>query len=84
MGVFCDRLELGSTAALDCWTGQNKGRYHKKRALIPTRLVDPGQYLLLSHYIGFCQSLVVWKEEKSEVVSYKTITQAASYDPVKK
>ena len=46
MGLFCDRLELGSTAALDFWTGQNKGRYHKKRALIPTRLVDPGQYLL--------------------------------------
>ena len=23
MGVFCDRLNLGSTAALDCWTGQN-------------------------------------------------------------
>ena len=81
MGLFCDRLELGSTAALDCWTGQIS---QKKGALIPTRLVDPGQYLLLSHYIGFCQSLVVWKEEKSEVVSYKTITHAASYDPVKK
>ena len=30
MDVFCDRLKLGSTAGLDCWTGQNKGRYHKK------------------------------------------------------
>ena len=30
MGVFCDRLKLGSTAALDCRTGQNKGRYCKK------------------------------------------------------
>ena len=38
MGVFCDRLKLVSTAALDCRTGQNKGRYRKKRALIPTRL----------------------------------------------
>ena len=33
MGVFCDRLKLGSTAALDCRTGQNKGRYHEKELL---------------------------------------------------
>ena len=26
MGVFCDRLNLGSTAALDCRTGQNSSR----------------------------------------------------------
>ena len=30
MGVIYDRLKLGSTAASDCQTGQNKGRYHKK------------------------------------------------------
>ena len=30
MGVFCDRLNVGSTAALDCWTGQNKGKYREK------------------------------------------------------
>ena len=30
MDVFCERLKLGSTAALDCQTGQNKGRYCKK------------------------------------------------------
>ena len=30
MGVFCDRLKLGSKAALDCQTGQNKGRYRKR------------------------------------------------------
>ena len=30
MGVFCDRLKLCSIAALDCQTGQNKGRYRKK------------------------------------------------------
>ena len=71
-----------SSTGLPDWPKQRQ--ISQKRALIPTRLVDPGQYLLLSHYIGFCQSLVVWKEEKSEVVSYKTITQAASYDPVKK
>ena len=40
MGVFCDRLKLCSTAALDCRTGQNKGRYREKKALIPTHLVD--------------------------------------------
>ena len=33
MGVFCDKLNLCSTAALDCQTGQN-------RALIPTRLFN--------------------------------------------
>ena len=43
MGVFCDRLMLGSTIALNCRTGQNKGRYCKKRALIPTRLIGPQQ-----------------------------------------
>ena len=30
MGVFCDKLKLCSTTALDCWTGQNKGRYRKQ------------------------------------------------------
>ena len=39
MGVFCDRLKFGSTAALDCCTGQNKDRYCQRRALIATRLV---------------------------------------------
>ena len=33
MDVFCDRLKLGSIAALDCQTGQNKGRYHEKELL---------------------------------------------------
>ena len=41
MGVFCDKLKFGSTAALDCRTGQNKSRYGKKRALIATRLIGP-------------------------------------------
>ena len=30
MGVFCDRLKLCSTAAPDCQTGQNKGRYREQ------------------------------------------------------
>ena len=34
MGVFCDRLKFGSTAALDCRIGQNKGRYCKKELLL--------------------------------------------------
>ena len=34
MGVFCDRLEFGSTAALICRTGQNKGRYCQKELLL--------------------------------------------------
>jgi hypothetical protein len=37
MGAFCDSslgLKLGSTAALDCRTGQNKGIYCKKVLLL--------------------------------------------------
>ena len=33
MGVFCDLLKLGSTAALNCQTGQSKGRYREKELL---------------------------------------------------
>ena len=40
MGVFCDRLKFCSTAALDCHTGQNKGRFCKKAAPVATHLVD--------------------------------------------
>ena len=35
MGVFCDSLKFGSTAALDCHTGQKKGKYCKKELLLP-------------------------------------------------
>ena len=34
MGVFCDSLKFGSTVALNCRTGQNKGRYCKKELLL--------------------------------------------------
>ena len=34
MGVFLDKLIFGSTAALDCLTGQNKGIYCKKELLL--------------------------------------------------
>ena len=34
MSVFCDMLKFGSTAALDCCIGQNKGRYLKKELLL--------------------------------------------------
>ena len=30
MGVFCHRFKLCFTAAPDCRTGQNKGRYRKQ------------------------------------------------------
>ena len=33
MTIFCDMLKSGSTAALDCQIGQNKGRYCKKELL---------------------------------------------------
>ena len=33
MCVFCDRLNLCSTAALNCQTSQNKGRYREKELL---------------------------------------------------
>ena len=32
MGVSCDRLKLGSTVALNCQTGQSKGRYFAKKS----------------------------------------------------
>ena len=34
MGIFCDWLKFGSAIALDCRTGQNKGRYCKKELLL--------------------------------------------------
>ena len=41
MGVFCDRLKLCSTAAPDCRTGQNKGRYHEQeRSFLLVSLSD--------------------------------------------
>ena len=39
MGVFCDKLKLGSTAALDCLTGQKKRQISWKRNFIATRLI---------------------------------------------
>ena len=42
MGVFCDRLQLGSTAALDCRTDKKQRQILQKRAPIPTRLIDHG------------------------------------------
>ena len=39
MGVFCDRLKFGSTVALDCRTGQNKGRYQFKTKVFMKRYV---------------------------------------------
>ena len=44
MGVFCERLKFGSTAALDCRTGQNKGRYCKKELLLLLVLLVLGIY----------------------------------------
>lgn len=49
MGVLWDRLKFGSTTALDCCTGQNKGRYCKKIALIATPLV--AKYYWVPHVI---------------------------------
>ena len=34
MGLFFDRPKLGSTAALDGLTDQNKGRYREKELLL--------------------------------------------------
>ena len=42
MGVLCDRLRLGSTVALDCRTGQDKGRYREKELLfLLVLLINP-------------------------------------------
>ena len=41
MGVFCDRVELGSTVALDCWTGQNKDIYRESPHFVISQFVIP-------------------------------------------
>jgi hypothetical protein len=55
--VFCDRLKFGSTAALDCRNGQNKGRYCKKELLLLLVLLsEPNNVVvstLNSHSIGW-------------------------------
>ena len=43
MEVFYDRLKLGSTAALDCHTGQNK-QVLQKIALIAIHLIAYDNY----------------------------------------
>ena len=44
MGLLCDRLKLCSTVAPDCWTCQNKGRYHKQ----------DHSFLLVSFVLSYC------------------------------
>ena len=54
MGIFCDRLKFGSTAALDCPTGQNKGRYHEKRGVAlhqSTRSLEDSTLNVKPHYV---------------------------------
>jgi hypothetical protein len=57
MVVFCDRLKFCSTAALNCRTGQNKGRYRKKGALTPTCLVGRIGKGLIWHIFDIIKSL---------------------------
>ena len=47
MGVFCDRLKFGSTAALDYRTGPNKSIYCKKELLLPLVFAGQKGYFLL-------------------------------------
>ena len=45
MGVFCDRRKLCSTAAPDCLTGQNKGRYREQELSFLLVSLSRGQYI---------------------------------------
>ena len=48
MGVFCYRLKLCYTVALNCWTGQNKIRYTKKDlSFLLISLTESVNYILL-------------------------------------
>ena len=59
IGVFCDGLKFGSTAALDCRTGQNKGRYCEKESLL----------LLISlELLLYCRAIARWYNGKKEGV----------------
>ena len=53
MGVFCDRLTLCSTAALDCRTGQNKGRYREKEFSFLLVLLSATNIKFLANIFGF-------------------------------
>ena len=53
MSVFCDRLKFGSTAALDCHTGQSKGRYRKKELSFLLVLLSAANFKFLANKFGF-------------------------------
>ena len=70
MGVFCDRLKFGSTAAIGCRTDQNKGRYHKKELLFLLVLLNvplgKTEYFhnFLRHLWHILWSKVHWKNKQ--------------------
>ena len=73
MGVFCDMLKYGSTAALNCLTGQNKGRYRKKELLL--LLVSLGKSngkglveIQIQSRLSFISDQ--WTDRRTENVSY--------------
>ena len=74
MDVFCDRLKLGPTAALDCQTSQNKGRYRKRTALISTHLV--AYDLCISYLTTFICLIIVqfWIDPANDKV-YKELVR---------
>ena len=72
MGVFCDRLKLGSKAALDCRTGQNKGRYSKNSSylvstpssMVLTQLKVIKVYQVGDNYLGESDIILQAKMER--------------------
>ena len=64
MGVFCDRLKLCSTAAPNCWTGQNKGRCREQElsfllVLLTTTLENPKAYCPCKYTVSLSFVLVL-------------------------
>ena len=49
MGVFFDELKLGSTAALNCLSGQTKDRYREKELLLLLALL----YNFMQYHLTF-------------------------------
>ena len=64
MSVYCGWLKFGSTAALNCCTGQNKGRYRKKKSsyCYSSRCFRSWENILIQ-----CAALMDWRRPRPQL-----------------
>ena len=64
MGVFCEIFKFGSTAPLNCCTGQNKGRYRKKKSsyCYSSRCFRSWENILIQ-----CAALMDWRRPRPQL-----------------